>query len=333
MAADRMADAHRLIGDQANQAGRFDVIAWVNPDHDPSPAPESDAALQVGNMAIRGIWGRVLKDGRSHIINEPGPDPDAPAVPEGYPPLTCFLGVPLRYAGKILGTIALVNKPSGYDDIDQEAMEALSPVIVAALIHKRAELSLREAQQQRIRHEQLAVLRQLAGGRDREMPAWIRRVHEALLSCLGRGRTRASSVPGRLRRSLTYASNAHDSPRKVLIASPRPALQEAVKSALRSEDQATVVETVNVGEEGLRIARDTRPDVIVVDLGSAGMGGFRTISLLRDQLSDARIIAVGPCDTKSAKITARECGADRLVLGSLQGRDLVQAIRRAILPR
>jgi DNA-binding NarL/FixJ family response regulator len=94
-----------------------------------------------------------------------------------------------------------------------------------------------------------------------------------------------------------------------------------------------MVETVNVGEEGLKIARDTRPDVIVVDLGSAGMGGLRTISLLRDQLSDARIIAVTPCDTKSAKVTARECGADRLVLGSLQDRDLVQAIRRAMLSR
>lgn len=94
-----------------------------------------------------------------------------------------------------------------------------------------------------------------------------------------------------------------------------------------------MIETVNVGDEGLKAARDTQPDAVVVDVSSAGMGGLRTIALLRDQLSAARIIAVSPCDTRSAKIAARECGADRFVVESLQGREFVRAIRKAVSGR
>ena len=38
-------------------------------------------------------------------------------IPEGHPPLTSFLGVPLRYGTETMGMIALGNKPAGYDTL------------------------------------------------------------------------------------------------------------------------------------------------------------------------------------------------------------------------
>ncbi len=137
---------------QLNQAGRLDTIAISNPGWDECKMPKSEAAKLLRNMEIRSFWGRVLKDERSLIVNDPSTHPDRVGTPEGHPRITSFLGVPLRHAGRTFGVIALANKESGYSLADQEAVETLSVSIVEALMRKRAEEALRR------RVEQLAGL-------------------------------------------------------------------------------------------------------------------------------------------------------------------------------
>jgi PAS domain S-box-containing protein len=95
--------------------------------------------LLLKNMEIRGIWGSVIRDERSIIANDPAAHPDRVGTPEGHPPITCFLGVPLKQAGKTIGMIGLANRKGGYDDTQREDVETLSVVIVEALMRHRAE--------------------------------------------------------------------------------------------------------------------------------------------------------------------------------------------------
>ncbi len=157
-----------LIG-EVNEAGRFDTIALSNPGWDACTIPESDAAVLISDMEIRGIWGTVIKDGQSRIVNDPASHPEGIGVPEGHPPLTAFLGIPLKQEGKTFGMIALANKEGGYEPRDREAVEALSVAFVESLMHKRAELSLRDARAELIRKERLAVLGQLSGSVSHEL--------------------------------------------------------------------------------------------------------------------------------------------------------------------
>jgi serine/threonine protein kinase len=124
---------------EVNEAGRFDTIAISNPGWDACKMPGSEATKLIRNMEIRGIWSRVLKNEQAQIVNELGSHPDRVGIPEGHPPITCFLGVPLKQAGKTIGMIGLANKESGYELTDQEAIEALSVAFVEALMRKRAE--------------------------------------------------------------------------------------------------------------------------------------------------------------------------------------------------
>jgi serine/threonine protein kinase len=124
---------------EVNEAGRFDTIAISNPGWDVCKMPHSEATRLIKNMEIRGIWSRTLKDEKSQIVNEPASHPDRCGIPEGHPQITCFLGVPLKQAGKTIGLIGLANKKSGYELRDQEAVEALSVAFVEALMRKRAE--------------------------------------------------------------------------------------------------------------------------------------------------------------------------------------------------
>jgi PAS domain S-box-containing protein len=132
---------------EVNQAGRFDTIAISNPGWDACTIPETEAVLMLNDLEIRGIRGGVIKEGRSMIFNDPASHPDWAGTPEGHPLITCFLGVPLKYAGRTIGMIGLANKESGYDRADQQAIESLSVAFVEALNRKRAEVGLQESEE------------------------------------------------------------------------------------------------------------------------------------------------------------------------------------------
>jgi PAS domain S-box-containing protein len=96
-------------------------------------------------MKIQGIWGRVFKDEKSLIVNDPSSHPDSTGVPEGHPPIKSFLGVPLKRGDKTFGMIALANNEKGYDQFDVEAVESLAVVLVEALSLKRTQKMLKNA--------------------------------------------------------------------------------------------------------------------------------------------------------------------------------------------
>ena len=127
---------------EVNPNGRFDTIAISNSGWDICKIPDSEAKRLIQNMEIRGIDRSVIRDGKSRIVNDPASHPDRVGTSEGHPPITSFLGIPLKQADKTVGMIGLGNKESGYDLADQEDIENLSIVFLEALIRKRAAKAL-----------------------------------------------------------------------------------------------------------------------------------------------------------------------------------------------
>ncbi|MGD0383996.1 MAG: GAF domain-containing sensor histidine kinase, partial [Thermoguttaceae bacterium] len=127
---------------ELNKRGRYDVIAMSNPGWSACNIPEAEALAMLCDMPIRSIWSTALRTGQSQIINNPASHPDRVGTPQGHPPIDCFLGIPLVRGDKIVGLIALANKPGGYNPDDRQAIETLSVSFVEALFGKRAELTL-----------------------------------------------------------------------------------------------------------------------------------------------------------------------------------------------
>ncbi len=127
---------------ELNKEGRLDTIALSDPGWSTCGIPEADALAMLRDMSIRGIWSTALRTGQSQIINDPASHPDRVGTPKVHPPIDCFLGVPLMRGNKIVGLIALANKPGGYNPDDRQAIETLSVSFVEALLGKRAEVNL-----------------------------------------------------------------------------------------------------------------------------------------------------------------------------------------------
>ena len=106
--------------------------------------PQKEATAVLQNMIIRGVWGQVILRQQSLIVNDPGAFPDRVGIPAGHPPLTSFLGVPLKDEGKTIGMIALANRAGGYTGEQREDLEELAVSLVEALRRNKAEEEVRK---------------------------------------------------------------------------------------------------------------------------------------------------------------------------------------------
>lgn len=85
------------------------------------------------------MYGHVVVSGKGFFTNDPPAHPDSIGLPEGHPPLTSFLGVPLVLDGKTVGVVCVANREDGYSFEQQEDLEAIAPAVVQVLQRKREE--------------------------------------------------------------------------------------------------------------------------------------------------------------------------------------------------
>lgn len=83
------------------------------------------AAMGFEFRRIDTLYGAVLKSGDIVIANQPASDPRSGGLPAGHPPLSTFLGLPLRSGERMIGVVGLANRWGGYDS---ELVAFLAPL-------------------------------------------------------------------------------------------------------------------------------------------------------------------------------------------------------------
>ena len=122
-----------------NDAGTCDCIALSDHGSDACRIPDPDALVMLKDMDVPGIWREAAKHGLSLTGSDPTSHPGGGGTLEAHAPIKSFLGVPLKRGEDTIGLFALANKGSGYNQPDQEAIEALAATFVEASSRKWAE--------------------------------------------------------------------------------------------------------------------------------------------------------------------------------------------------
>jgi CheY-like chemotaxis protein len=104
-----------------------------------------------------------------------------------------------------------------------------------------------------------------------------------------------------------------DAMKKILVADDKATSRELMRTVLANCGYA-IVEAAD-GNEALRLARETSPDLIVLDLHMPGMDGFGVVATLRQDASFSRtpVMALTASAMVGDRERAHEAGFDSYV--------------------
>jgi len=117
--------------------------------------------------------------------------------------------------------------------------------------------------------------------------------------------------------------------KKILVADDEPTLVATLKFNLERESYSVV--TAADGEAALALARETRPDLIVLDLMMPGLNGLEVCRILRKEMH-VPILILTARDDETDKVAGLELGADDYVTKPFSMRELTARVR-ALLRR
>ncbi|ODA44412.1 sensory box histidine kinase/response regulator [Thermodesulfovibrio sp. N1] len=64
---------------------------------------------------LKTLFGATLTSGDVVISNDPLNDPRRGGLPKGHPPMNAYLGLPIKFADKLVAMVGIANRPDGYD--------------------------------------------------------------------------------------------------------------------------------------------------------------------------------------------------------------------------
>jgi two-component system, NarL family, nitrate/nitrite response regulator NarL len=117
---------------------------------------------------------------------------------------------------------------------------------------------------------------------------------------------------------------------RVLVIDDHPLFRRGVCQLLGLTEGFTVVGEATGGREGIELAKQLEPDLILLDLNMKGINGLETLRTLRDMGSDARIILVTVSNAPEDLVAAIRAGSDGYILKDNDPEEILKMICTAM---
>ena len=118
-------------------------------------------------------------------------------------------------------------------------------------------------------------------------------------------------------------------PIRVLVVDDHGVVRQGLRSLLELQDGLEVVGDAADGAEGVDAAKRLRPDVILMDLVMPKLDGVSAMRVLREQVSEARVIVLTSFLDDDKLLPALRAGAAGYLLKNAEPREVVRAVRIA----
>ena len=121
----------------------------------------------------------------------------------------------------------------------------------------------------------------------------------------------------------------NDSITTLIAIDDHPLFRKGVADLIGMEASLNMIGEAASGEEGLVLAEELHPDLILLDLNMKGMDGIETLKLLKERVPDARVIMLTVSDNEEDVVAALRAGADGYLLKDMEPEDTLDYLRQA----
>jgi two-component system, NarL family, response regulator LiaR len=127
-------------------------------------------------------------------------------------------------------------------------------------------------------------------------------------------------------------SNASSSspPARLLIADDHDLVREGLLAVLEGEPDLQVVGEARNGKEAIEMARQLRPDLVLMDVRMPEMDGLAATRAIKEELPQTSVVMVTMHENPDYLLEAIRAGAAGYILKDAAGERLVEAVRRTL---
>lgn len=118
-------------------------------------------------------------------------------------------------------------------------------------------------------------------------------------------------------------------PIRLIIADDHPVVRAGIRGMLAGHEEVVVLAEAGTGAEALALARELRPDVVLMDLRMPEMDGATAVARIQAEMPEVRIVVLTTYDSDNDILRAVEAGATGYLLKDTPREELLRAIHTA----
>ena len=118
-------------------------------------------------------------------------------------------------------------------------------------------------------------------------------------------------------------------PIRILLVDDHAVVRQGLRMFLNLDSDLEVIGEAVDGQQGVQMARELRPDVVLMDLLMPIMDGIQAIGVLKQTMPDIEVIALTSVLEDSSVVSAIRAGAIGYLLKDTEADELIRAIKAA----
>lgn len=120
-----------------------------------------------------------------------------------------------------------------------------------------------------------------------------------------------------------------DETQTILVIDDHPLMRKGIVQLIAMTDSLRLIGEAGNGQQGLELACQLRPDLILLDLNMRGLSGMETLKAIKATDLEARVIILTVSDSEEDVVAALRAGADGYLLKDMEPEEVLHSLRIA----
>lgn len=120
-----------------------------------------------------------------------------------------------------------------------------------------------------------------------------------------------------------------EAPASILLIDDHPLLRQGIRQLIEMEVDLEVAGEASNARDGIRLAQELEPDLVLLDLNMPEMDGIEALKAMRELGVASRIVIFTVSDHEEDVVAALRAGADGYLLKDMEPEDMVLQLHQA----